>query len=55
MQNEPKNIKALLLRASIYQGDLNQNEKALQDYTKAIEIQPKDANIYYCRSIALEN
>jgi len=54
LQNEPNNVKALLLRASIYSGDLNQNNKALLDFEKAIQIQPKDANIYYQRTEVFE-
>lgn len=54
LQNEPNNVKALLLRARIYAGDLNQNNKALMDYEKAVQIQPKDANIYYQRANVFE-
>ena len=55
LQNAPNNVKALLLRASIYEGELNQNNKALLDYERAIQIQPNDANIYYHRTTVFEN
>ena len=55
LKDEPKSVKALLLRASLYEGELNQNDKALIDYNRAIEIEPKDANIYYHRTTVYEN
>ena len=55
LKDEPKSVKALLLRASLYEGELNQNDKALIDYNRAIEIEPKDANIYFHRTTVYEN
>ncbi len=55
LQNEPNSVKALLFRAGIYAISLNNFDKALNDYNKAIEIQPNDSNIYYLKATALEN
>lgn len=55
LQNEPNNVKALLFRAGIYAIELNKADKAINDYDRAIEIQPNDANIYYLKAVVLEN
>jgi Tfp pilus assembly protein PilF len=53
-QDEPKDAKFYIDRAIAY-GEKGQFDQAIDDFTKALEIDPKGADAYYFRGIAYAN
>ena len=51
IEDNPRNAEALFNRARGYM-NMDQNQKAVADLTKALEIQPENDRLYYFRALS---